>query len=496
MLFNSFEFVFAFLPIVFLCFLFLDRLGFHKLGLFWLTLTSLYFYSYQEPWSLLLLGVSIAFNFSIGLVLANARTRKPWLILGITGNLLLLAYFKYANFFVSIANTATGSNISIQEIILPLAISFFTFQQIAYLVDVYKRKVEGHSFLSYCLFVTFAPQLLAGPIVHHAEMMPQFSGERSLISWSLFSKGLFVFCIGLFKKVVIADFFAVWADTGFSDVQSLTSMQAWIATISYAFQLYFDFSGYTDMAIGIALMFGITLPINFNSPYKAVNIIDFWRRWHITLSRFFRDYLYIPLGGNRKGRLRSYLNFLIVMVLVGLWHGAAFTFIFWGALHGFFIFINHLWLYIRKTVFRHNLDAPSRFGSYVSGLLTFAAVAFAWIFFRASSFDDAFLMIGKLFEFHAMGGFESILPDFAAYFSNDQMSFARFVFSSPSGQATCFALLFCAYLLVRFAKNSNQLADEFRPTLGRACFVILTLTIFIAFGFFLSSPDEFIYYRF
>lgn len=388
MLFNSFEFVFAFLPIVLAGFYLLEKFGFHKAGLFWLTLASLYFYAYQEPWSLVLILGSIGFNFSIGLLMA--RSRKAWLTIGVVGNLLVLGYFKYANFTISIANSALGSSISVQDIILPLAISFFTFQQIAYLVDVYYRKVEDHGLLSYSLFVIFAPQLLAGPIVHHSEMMPQFSGTRHLINGELFSKGLFVFCIGLFKKIVIADFFAVWADIGFTDVQSLTSGQAWISAVAYSFQLYFDFSGYTDMAIGIAMMFGIILPINFNSPYKAINIIDFWRRWHITLSRFFRDYLYIPLGGNRKGRIRSYLNFVIVMVLVGLWHGAAYTFIFWGALHGFYIFINHLWRYARQEVLHHDLDAPGKLGTFVSSLLTFGAVTIGWIFFRAASFDDAF----------------------------------------------------------------------------------------------------------
>ncbi len=266
------------------------------------------------------------------------------LIVGILGNLLLLGYFKYADFFISNFNVAVGSNISLLHITLPLAISFFTFQQIAYLVDSYKGKVRKHNFISYTAFVTFFPQLIAGPIVHHSEMMPQFENiKNKIINKNNIAKGFFIFSLGLFKKVIIADTFAIWTKSGFDTSLTLNFLEGWATSLSYTFQLYYDFSGYTDMAIGAALFFNIHLPINFNSPYKATDIQDFWRRWHITLSRFLRDYVYIPLGGNRKGNYRTYLNLFLTFLVGGIWHGAGWTFIFWGFLHGVAIVVNRLW---------------------------------------------------------------------------------------------------------------------------------------------------------
>jgi D-alanyl-lipoteichoic acid acyltransferase DltB (MBOAT superfamily) len=265
----------------------------------------------------------------------NTLSKKLLFQIGILFNISLLAYYKYMDFFIENTNILLNTNIELIHLALPLAISFFTLQQVAFLVDSYEGLVEEKDFLDYAIFVSFFPQLIAGPIVHHAEMMPQFSSKWNMLkNYKNISAGLFIFSIGLFKKVVIADQFAQWANAGFNNAQVLNLLEAWATSLSYTFQMYFDFSGYTDMAIGAALLFNIKLPINFNSPYKATSIQDFWRRWHITLSRFLRDYIYIPLGGNRRGEFRTYSNLMVTFLLGGLWHGAGWTFVFWGFLHG------------------------------------------------------------------------------------------------------------------------------------------------------------------
>lgn len=305
-------------------------------------------------------------------------SRKNILIFGIIFNLGLLGYFKYADFFVANLNTL-GTNFQLPNVVLPLAISFFTFQQIAYLVDSYRSETNEYDFLNYALFVTFFPQLIAGPTVHHKEMMPQFASRWNLVkSYRNIALGLFIFSVGLFKKVVIADTFAQWATPGFDSSVTLNFFEAWTTSLSYTFQLYFDFSGYTDMAIGVALLFNIRLPINFNSPYKALDIQDFWRRWHMTLSRFLRDYLYIPLGGNRKGTSRTHFNLFATFVLGGLWHGASWMFVIWGALHGAALIVHRLW---QKTGFK----LPKA----MAWLITFNFVNIAWVFFRAEEMNDA-----------------------------------------------------------------------------------------------------------
>jgi len=379
-----------FLPVV--------LIGFYAFGYFqkttaaitWLVVASLFFYGWWNPAYLALLGASILVNFFIGRQLLpgkSGESSKPLLIIGIIFNLGLLGYFKYANFFVSSFAALTGSDFVLQEIILPLAISFFTFQQIAYLADVYQRKVTEYSFLHYCLFVTFFPQLIAGPIVHHGEMMPQFmkQGMGRFLSQNLMV-GLVIFMLGLFKKVMLADNVAVFATPVFEAADAgdvISFATAWIGALAYTLQIYFDFSGYSDMAIGLSRMFGIRLPLNFNSPYKSQSIVDFWRRWHMTLSRFLRDYLYIPLGGNRYGNSRRYVNLMLVMLIGGLWHGAGWTFVAWGGLHGSYLLINHVWRHYRGE----------RFGGVCWRLfyqaLTLLAVVVAWVFFRAETFAGA-----------------------------------------------------------------------------------------------------------
>ncbi len=342
----------------------------------------------------------MVFNYVIGRSLNKACknntkgfSKKSILIFGIVFNLSLLGYFKYTDFLIENFNLAFNSNAELLNLALPLAISFFTFQQIAYLVDSYRQETKEYDFLNYALFVTFFPQLIAGPIVHHKEMMPQFAKTRNKVkNYRNIAMGLFIFSIGLFKKVVIADTFAIWATQGFDVATTLNLFEAWATSLSYTFQLYFDFSGYTDMAIGLALLFNIRLPVNFNSPYKATNIQDFWRRWHMTLSRFMRDYIYIPLGGNKKGSFRTYNNLMATFVIGGIWHGAGWTFVFWGFLHGAALAVQKLW---SKLGFK--------LWTWLAWFITFNFVNITWVFFRAKEWDDAVKVLSSMFS---LGGLE------------------------------------------------------------------------------------------
>jgi len=342
------------------------------------------------------------FNYGMGLALSGKSLRRMLLTIGIVANLALLGYYKYANFFVNTVNDLTGTSFNLDNIILPLAISFFTFQQIAYLVDAYQRKTEEHSFLHYALFVTFFPQLIAGPIVHHGEMMSQFSKPETFrFNPGKMELGLTIFSLGLFKKVLLADGIARYSSPVFQAAfagDTITVIEAWIGALGYSFQLYFDFSAYSDMAIGIALMFGICLPVNFMSPYKAVNIIDFWRRWHMTLSRFLRDYLYFPLGGNRKGKARRYANLMITMLLGGLWHGAGWTFALWGGLHGGYLILNHAWHHVRRLL-GHDLEKSTVWGRTLARGITFLAIVVGWVYFRADNFESANYILSTMFGF-------------------------------------------------------------------------------------------------
>src|SRR5690554_5293991 len=403
MLFNSYEFILLFLPVAFFGYFWLNGAKLVIAAKAWLVLCSLFFYSWWNVAYLPLILTSMLVNYAIGTSLGKGESsgkaalasmagasvasgrvvsRKTVLTAGVVFNLGLLGYFKYADFFVANLN-ALGADFALPNVVLPLAISFFTFQQIAYLVDSYREETREYDFLNYALFVTFFPQLIAGPIVHHKELMPQFASRWNLVKrYRNIALGLFIFSMGLFKKVVIADTFAQWATPGFDVAPTLNFFEAWATSLSYTFQLYFDFSGYTDMAIGAALLFNIKLPINFNSPYKALDIQDFWRRWHITLSRFLRDYLYIPLGGNRKGPGRTYVNLFATFLLGGLWHGASWMFVIWGALHGTALVVNRFWRQLGFVM-------PAVF----AWVVTFNFVNFAWIFFRAKEMDDALKVI-------------------------------------------------------------------------------------------------------
>jgi alginate O-acetyltransferase complex protein AlgI len=399
MLFNSYAFILGFMPVTLLLFHGLRAAGLARSSIGLLALLSLGFYGWWNPVYLLLIVPLIVANFALAASIVpragrRPRAAKPLLVFGVVLNLATLGYFKYANFFVDNLNAVAGLDLVLGKVVLPIGISFFTFQKIAFLVDAYRGKVDRLNFIDYALFVTFFPQLIAGPIVHHSEVIRQFR-ERAAVSMPTIALGVTIFAIGLAKKVILADTAALYASPRFDAVAAGArpdALAAWGAALAYTAQLYFDFSGYSDMAIGAGLLFGIRLPVNFASPYKADSIIDFWRRWHITLSRFLRDYLYVPLGGNRKGPARRYVNLAITMVLGGFWHGAGWTFVIWGALHGFYLVVNHLWRALR----RHSLagfESSTTLGRRVGQAITFVAVVIAWVFFRSEDVGSAVQML-------------------------------------------------------------------------------------------------------
>jgi alginate O-acetyltransferase complex protein AlgI len=403
MLFSSYTFLFQFLPAVVLAFAAARRHS-PRAGIMVLAGASLFFYAAWRPVYLLLLIASVAVNFSLGLRMEDPLRRRATGMFGVALNLALLCYFKYTNFIFDSINALTGAPLPFVNIILPLGISFFTFQQIAYLVDVMRGARVERDIVSYTLFVSFFPHLIAGPLVHHAEMIPQFKRGRTGRSAVLAARGLAIFAAGLFKKVVVADNLAQFVSPVFAHLDAgggVTTSWAWLATLAYTLQIYFDFSGYSDMAVGLALLFGIRLPVNFRSPYKAASIIEFWRRWHITLSRFLRDYLYIPLGGNRLGEQRRYINLMLTMLLGGLWHGAGWNFLIWGGLHGLYLCANHLWQAWRGADVSRAEASAKGFGQGFSWAVTFFAVVIAWVFFRARTAAGAWQMLAGLFGFEA-----------------------------------------------------------------------------------------------
>ncbi len=485
MLFNSVSYIFVFLPVTFAVFWVLMWLNRKGLALSSLSLASLFFYGWWNPVYVPLLLFLVLANYAVGYYLASARQwRKPVLIAGLALNLAALGYFKYAAFLAANANAVLGTSIDVGTIVLPLAISFFTFQKIAFICDAYAGKVNDFSFLRFGLFVSFFPQLIAGPIVHHREIMPQFARlEARHLTWDILATGLSLFSVGLFKKVVIADGLSQFAGPVFSaaaDGLPLNAGDSWLGMLAYTFQLYFDFSGYSDMALGSALLFGIRLPVNFYSPYKATSIIEFWRRWHITLSNFLRDYLYIPLGGNRKGPARRYANLFITMLLGGLWHGAGWTFVVWGLLHGIYLVINHL--------LRHVLGKRTGWGWQAAGfVVTFLAVAVAWVFFRATSIDAALAMLQGLAQAFTA---PQHLP--AA------VSGTVLVITSQPDEAAA-AMLAIAAALAFLAPNAAQFFLERKGRLSfspNAVNFLLVAFCWICVVVSLGGPSEFLYFQF
>jgi alginate O-acetyltransferase complex protein AlgI len=493
MLFNSYEFIFVFLPITFFVYFYLNHKRLTEASKGFLVCSSLFFYSWWNVAYLPIILASMIFNYVIGRSLnktcnnkGKGFSRKAILIFGVVLNLSLLGYFKYADFFIENINIAFSVNAESLNLLLPLAISFFTFQQIAYLVDNYRQGTEEYDFLNYALFVTFFPQLIAGPIVHHKEMMPQFAKTRNKVkNYRNIAIGLFIFSIGLFKKVVIADTFAVWATQGFDVATTLNLFEAWATSLSYTFQLYFDFSGYTDMAIGLALLFNIRLPVNFNSPYKATNIQDFWRRWHITLSRFLRDYVYIPLGGNRKGGFRTYNNLMATFVIGGLWHGAGWTFVFWGFLHGLALIIQKLW---EKLGFK--------LWSWFAWLITFNFVNIAWVFFRAKEWDDAVRILTSMVNFDRVGNNLEIKTNFHiwSYLDDLHLTITSLVYSNTILLLTC---LLATILFLVSSNNTNSIIKTFKPNVYHLFgFIALFLISLFKMTYLSGGDSEFLYFNF
>jgi alginate O-acetyltransferase complex protein AlgI len=478
MLFNSVSFLFVFLPIFLLGFFLLGSLGRRQTAVVWAVFCSLVFYAWNnDPKAVLLLVVSIAFNFIIGRRLAATGSGRA-LFFGVFGNLCLLSYLKYALLLGDTLGYLTGLPIPHITATLPVGVSFYTFTQIAFLVDSYRRETREYEPLKYGLFVTYFPHLVAGPIIHHREMMPQFD-QPEIYSPQLdkIALGLSWFAAGLFKKVIFADGAAAFVDPVFKAAEaggSIGFTDAWLGTASYALQIYFDFSGYSDMAIGLALLIGITFPLNFNSPYKADSLIEFWRRWHMTLSRFLRDYLYIPLGGNRKGPFRRYVNLLITMVLGGLWHGASWNFAFWGAIHGAGLVVNHFWQGFSK---RFDVAIPR----LLAWMVTLTVVLFAWVPFRANTFPASIALWKSMVGWNGIAGVAQL----------------------PIEQAAAWILVLAAVAI--FAPNTQQLLSQdkftredwavnWRPSPTWALAVGCVFGVAVA-GM-IGRPSMFLYFRF
>lgn len=526
MLFNSYIFIFLFFP---LC-----MLGYYGLknknataAKIWLTGFSFWFYGYFNIRYLAIMIFSILLNYGAYQLLTRADSiaaaakagsvtggyttkinkKKIILFTGVSANLLLLFYFKYFDFFIENINAVFGSSFALHNILLPLGISFFTFQQISFLADTYRGELKDGSFIDYALFVSFFPQLIAGPIVTHEEMLPQFAqiGKKKFDE-DQFCRGLFIFILGMGKKVLIADTFGVAVDAGYGIVTQLGSIDAVLVMLFYTLQLYFDFSGYCDMAIGIGKMLGIEIPLNFNSPYKAGNIIDFWKCWHITLSRFFTKNIYIPLGGNRKGNVRMYTNLFLVFFLSGIWHGAGWNYILWGVMHGVLYCVTR-WIQVnrrkKECIAKANEDTEKRKSileksasivvQTIKVLSTFLYVNIAWVFFRSTSIDQALTLFKRMFT----GGL--MLPAEAVYdaFNLDEFWYVMKILHLTDFTFSKYILmiLFTAVILLVtfFGKNVHELAAKWKMSMMSA---IVLAVVFVWCVVSLSGVRTFLYFNF
>ena len=489
MLFNSSEFIFLFLPLTLLIYFALLHKRLTVAAKSWLLFASLFFYSWWNVKYLPLILGSIVFNYTIGGFLADYDDDRPKVVskqtifvTGLIANIALLCWFKYMDFFIGTVNGIVGTHLPLLKIVLPLGISFFTITQIAFLVDSFEGLVEERNFLNYALFVTFFPHLLAGPILHHKDMMPQFDRLRNkVIDWKNLYLGLTIFFLGLFKKVVVADTFSTWASAGFDTHQSLTLVPAWLASLSYTFQLYFDFSGYSDMAVGIGWMFNISLPVNFNSPYKATGMIDFWKRWHITLTSFVTTYLYTPIlrAFGRITFARSLVAIFLAMLISGFWHGAGWTYIIWGAMHGLGLVVNHYW---KKKKF----PMPS----FLGWLITFNFVNLSFVFFRSKSLE------GALHVLQGMAGMNGIMLHHSLatsrILSGMGITFGAWL-DAIKGNDQTWIMALCAFPVILFWKNSMEIVSRVRPVWSW-----FTLLLVVAFWSLMevSKVSEFIYFQF
>ncbi len=468
MLFNSYIFIFLFLPIALLGYYTLNHFHKYTISKGWLIACSLVFYAYINPIYVIILLLSICGNYTLHRLLLTNKFQNPIalkraiLCLGLIGNLLPLFYFKYYNFFITNLNNLFNTDYILKNIILPLGISFFTFQQIALLVDSYKGEASQYKFIDYSVFVSFFPQISSGPISLHSELIPQFiDSERKNFSSLYFAQGLRYFSIGLAKKVLVADTLGRAVQIGFDNYKGLNSVSACFIMVAYTLQIYFDFSGYSDMAVGLGKLFHIDLPINFTSPYKAKSIAEFWKGWHITLTRFFTKYIYIPLGGNRKGTFRTYLNVFIVFFLSGLWHGSNWTFVVWGILHGAAL--------ILYRIFRKWWDKLPR----ILGIIcTFIYINFAWIIFRSNSLIESKYFIGHLIN----GGSGGLTADISAVFP-----------------INAYVFLVVCLINVFLLPNSHEIVKKEKWTIKYALLDVIMLIFSILS---LSEVSTFLYYTF
>lgn len=492
-LFNSYIFIFVFLPIVLFLYFINNKYKKFNIANIILILSSLFFYAYNKPMYLIIIISSIIVNYYIGTIIFDMEyTYKPLenklikkilskkflFILGIVFNLFLLGYFKYYNFFLENINSIFNIKIRYIQASLPLGISFFTFQQISYLVDSYKSEGKKYKFLEYMLFVCFFPQLVAGPIVLPQEIIPQFEDKKNRkLNYKNISEGIYLFSIGLFKKVMIADTLSGIVNLGYSTLSTINSFEAWLVALSFTLQLYFDFSGYWDMAAGIALMFNIKLPKNFNSPYKALNIQEFWKRWHITLGRFLTQYIYIPLGGNRGSRFKTYRNLFIVFIVSGIWHGAGWNFIVWGTLYGLAIVIHRIFK-----------DNGRKMNKILAWFLTFMFVNLAWVFFRAPNLIISVQMLQKLI-FIDFTPIKNILQNGVSYIS----IIKNFTLLEAINNIYLSIFMFVLGTVIIFIKNSFQMKENFKASYLQLGFIV---TIFIITLLNLTNISEFLYFNF
>lgn len=490
MLFNSYYFVLYFLPVVLLAYYGVHAIGFktgnkvwHRSALWVLAIASFVFYAYDNLYYLALLAGSIVINWIIAYVMNRYGVGKPVLVAGILIDVAVIFYFKYYDFFISNMNAALKTDWNLKHIVLPLGISFFTFQQISYLVDTYRGETRDYTFDEYVAFVSFFPQLVAGPIVLHGELISQYKDEsRWKVSSESFARGLFTFAMGLVKKVIIADKFGQVVTWGWQDVGSRTSMDMILVMLFYTFQLYFDFSGYCDMAIGIADMFNLRLPVNFNSPYKATSINEFWKRWHMTLTRFLTNYIYIPLGGNRKGKIRTYVNILIVFLVSGIWHGANWTFILWGVLHG-----------VLQVINRACKKVWDKVPKWIAWAVTFVLVNLLWVMFYAPSVTEGFEAWKKICSFADM----SISVDIPILFIMNDVNMLLGMLG-PIGvlSAKYYQWFMVVYIIIAFVvclcfKNLHE--GEWKPSVWKAV-IASVLMIWAVISF--EGVSTFLYFNF
>ena len=475
MVFSSFPFILLFLPIVLTGYYLLSHVKNDIYQRLFLILASLFFYGYQNINYLALILMSIAINYSIALVIQSARKNiaKVFLSLGILFNIALIGYYKYHDFFIENINLVFRTDFALKHIMLPLGISFFTFQQLSFLISVFQKEETVGRLRDYALFVLFFPQLVAGPIVLYNEMIPQFKDpQRRYFSPESFAKGIYIFTIGLFKKAVIADTFCTFVDNGFA-MPNLGMAAAWATALSYTLQIYFDFSGYSDMAIGLGRMFHIDIPFNFLSPYQSESITEFWRKWHITLGRALSTYVYKPLGGNRKGIMRTCINLLITFLVSGLWHGANWTFIIWGGLHGVFMVLERLLKHKREAI-------PKTIRVFA----TFMIVNALWVLFRADSAAQAIEIYKSMFALRNIHFFQ---------LSTVVGPIANISFPAAFNILYILGLIVTLLWVVFRCKNSKACLDSYSAT-GKT---MLAASILFTIAFLcLSRESVFIYFNF